>query len=116
MKTLKFGLIGILLVSTSFLSTQLHANNIIEPTAVELRAALSKMVQNPKLKENGIAEGNVSVSFTLSPKGEIQIVNIDADSEYLSEFVRKKLDSQKVDLPNSRLDKVYYLTLFFELL
>lgn len=115
MKTLKFGLIGILLVSTSFLSAQLLANNIIEPTAIELRAALSKMVQNPNLKVNGIAAGDVRLSFTINHKGEISIVNIDADSEYLGEFVRKKLNSQKVDLPNSRLDKVYYLTLRFEL-
>lgn len=115
MKTIKLGLIGILMVSTSLISTNSYARGIVDTSANELRTELMKMIQNPNLKENGISEADVQLRFTISPKGEIQLLEISAENEYLVEFVRKKLDKQKINIDNIRKDKVYHLTVRFEL-
>ncbi len=115
MKTIKLGLIGILLVSTSLLSTNSHAKSIVDTSAIELRNELIKMIQNPNLKQHGIAEAEIQLRFTISQKGEIELLTVNAENEYLVEFVRKKLDKQKINIENIRKDKVYHLTVRFEL-
>lgn len=115
MKTIKLGLIGILMVSTSLMSINSHAKSIVDTSAIELRTELMKMIQNPNLKENGISDAEIQLRFIISAKGEIQLLEISAENEYLVEFVRKKLDKQKINIENIRKDKVYHLTVRFEL-
>jgi hypothetical protein len=96
-------------------NTNINAKSITDTSATTLRTELVKMIQNPNLRENGITEADVQIQFTIDQKGEIQIIKIDAENEYLSEFIRKKLDNQRIDIKNIRNDKVYYLQVKFEL-
>jgi len=115
MKTLKLGLIGIFLFSTMLFSTNSHAKTTVDTSEANLRAELIKMIQHPNLKENGISEAEIQIQFTIGQKGEIQLLKVDSENEYISEFVQKKLDNQRTSIKNVKKDKVYFLTVKFEL-
>ncbi len=115
MKTLKLGLIGIFLFSTMFSSTNSFAKCTIDTTDAILRAELTKMIQHPNLKENGITEAEIQLRFTIDAKNTIQVLAVDSENEYLNEFVRKNLGNKRLNIQNIKKDKVYYLTIKFEL-
>ncbi len=115
MKTFKLSLIGIFLFSTMVFNTNIHAKSTTDTSATTLRAELVKMIQTPNLRENGIAAADVQIQFVISRKGEINIIKVDTEKEYLAEFIRKKLDNQSINIKNIRKDKVYHLQVKFEL-
>ena len=96
-------------------SQPINAKNTTDTSAAVLRAELMKMIQNPNLRQNGIAEANVQIQFTIGDKGEINIVKIDTESEYLTSFIKEKLDNQRINIEKIRKDKVYFLKVRFEL-
>ena len=96
MKTFKLSLIGLILFSTMAYSQPINAKNTTETSAAVLRAELMKMIQNPNLRQNGIAEANVQIQFTIGDKGELNIMKIDTESEYLAKFIKEKLEKPSV--------------------
>lgn len=115
MKTLKFSLIGIFLFSSLFFNSSAIAKNPADSSATILRAELIKLIQNPELKAHGITDAEIQLQFSIGPKGEIQVVKIEAENDYLKNFVQKKIDHQKISNQDIRKDMIYYLTIRFEL-
>ena len=115
MKTLKLSLIGIFLFSTMLFSQDSNAKSITETSANTLRAELIEMIQNPNLREHGITEAEVQLQFTISRKGEIEILKVESDNDYLNAFVRSKIENKRINIKDIREDKVYFLTVKFEL-
>ncbi len=115
MKTSKFSLIGIFLFSTMLFSSTSIAKSTVDTSATTLRTELVKMIQNPNLKEHGIVEAEIQLQFTIGPNGEINVLKVNSKSEYLNDFIRTKLNKQKINIENINKDIVYYLVVKFEL-
>jgi hypothetical protein len=115
MKTLKLGLIGIFLFSTMLINTNATAKSTPDSSATSLHTQLTKLIQKPNLKANGITEAEIQIQFTIDSKGEIHVLKVNSENDYLNEFVRGKLDNQKVNISNFKADLVYFLTVKFEL-
>ncbi len=115
MKTFKSALYSLLVLAATLFSTQAFAGNIVENKSIEVRSALSKMIQNPNLKDNGISEAELYLQFKIDEKGEIILMNINTDSDYLVAFAKEKLHHQKLDLVDVPPNSVYNLRVKFEL-
>ena len=116
MKTLKLSLIGLLFLSTTFLSTNLLAKDTTNyASKPDIRSELVEMIQNPNLKQNGIAEADVQIQFTIEERGNISILNVITENEYLATFIKEKLNNKKLNAKNVKKNLVYYLNVKFEL-
>ena len=115
MKTLKFSLIGIFIFASMLFTPTSNAKSTVDTSATTLRTELVKMIQNPNLKENGIVKAEIQLQFTIGEKGEINVLKVNSESEYLNDFVRTKLNNQKINIDNINKEMVYYLVVKFEL-
>ena len=115
MKTSKLSLIGIILFSTILFSSNSIAKSTVDTSATNLRTELVKMIQNPNLKEHGIVEAEIHLQFTIGPKGEIKVLKVNSENKYLNDFVREKLNNQRINIENINKETVYYLVVKFEL-
>lgn len=115
MKTLKLGFFSLLVLATTLFSNKAYAGNIVENRNAAVRAELTKMIQNPNLKANGLTEGDLYLQFKVKEDGEIQLLAINTDHDYLVKFAKEKLHNQKLDLKDVPPNSVYNLRIKFEL-
>ncbi len=115
MKTFKSAFYSLLVLAATLFSTQVFAGDIVVPQSNQVRSALTKMIQNPNLKDNGISEAELFLQFKIDEKGEIILMNINTDSDYLVAFAKEKLHHQKIDLVDVPPNTVYNLKVKFEL-
>ncbi len=116
MKTLKSGLFFLLVLAASLFTVPSYANNIVEVSpSKEVRQQLATLIQNPNLAEHGLSEAELFLKFTINEAGEIQLLSINTESEYLVEFAKEKLHHQKIDYVDVPPNTVYNLRIKFEL-
>jgi len=92
----KFRLLAIALVLGT---TSLLANTIINPEVSrdEIRKQIVELVGNSKVSIDDIT--TVNVTFTFSSEGEIVVLKVDSRDEQVLNFVRKNLNSKKLEKP-----------------
>lgn len=115
MKTLKSGILSLLVIAATLFSTQAYAGNIVENRNAAVRAELTKMIQNPNLKDHGLSEAELYIQFKVTEDGDIQLLAINTDNDYLVNFAKEKLHNQKLDLVDVPPNSVYNLRVKFEL-
>lgn len=118
MKTLKSGLFSLLVLFAMSFSNPALAGNIDDsPNATNnsLRNQLTKMVQNPNLQEHGLSEAELYLQFKVTEDGEILLLAVNTDSDYMLEFAKEKLHRKKIDLIDVPPNAVYTIRIKFEL-
>ncbi len=92
----KFRLLAIALVLGT---TSLFANTIISPEVSkdEIRKQIVELVGNSKVSIDETV--TVNVTFTFSSEGEIVVLKVDSRDEQVLNFVRKNLNSKKLEKP-----------------
>ncbi|MFK7810459.1 MAG: hypothetical protein AB8F74_21820 [Saprospiraceae bacterium] len=115
MKTFKSVILSSLVIAATLFSTTASANNIVETRNAQVRAELTKMIQNPDLKAHGISESELYIQFTVDESGEILLTAINTDSDYLVAFAKEKLHHQKLDLADIPPNSTFNLRVKFEL-
>jgi len=63
----------------------------------ELRKEVVKLIQAPELSKEGIAETFAFINFTVNERNEIVVLNVVSDSDYIREYIKQRLNKQKVD-------------------
>lgn len=103
----------------TFFSAAVFANN--EPTVAkkdskvyqQVRTEVSSFLQNPELKENGIKDEDVKVRFKLNAEKEIEILNVQTESDYLKNFVQRNMNHQNVKVDGIKSNEIYEVTFAF---
>ena len=116
MRTIR--LVALAFVFTVF-SAATFANN--EPTVAkkdskvyqQVRTEVSSFLQNPELKANGIKDENVKVRFKLNAEKEIEILNIQTESDYLKKFVQRNMNHQNVKVDGIKSNEIYEVIFAF---
>lgn len=119
MRTIK--LVAFFLVFSLFSTSFLNASN--SPTEVrksskvyqELKTEISSLIQNPKLKENGISSETVKVKFKLNDQNEIENLTINTENNYLKKFIQSSLENKNVALENILSGQFFEVDFIFEL-
>ena len=83
-------IIGILLVV--FIASAINAANSPEKSCAEkMHKKLSEQIKYPGYAVKRALQGQVTMIFTVSEKGFLQIKNVTTDEPELAEFVKKEL-------------------------
>ncbi len=116
MKTLQSGICCLFFFAALLFATPGNANNIVEGKAeTTVGQQLADMMNNPQLADYGISEAELYLQFTVRDNGELLLLAINTDNEYLIDFAKEKLHRQTVDLKEVTPNTVYNLRIKFEL-
>jgi hypothetical protein len=96
-------------------STAFAYNNPDRTTAITLRSALSKMVQNPELAKHQIEEATVALEFTIDQRGTIQILDVNSTNSYLCTYIMEQINGQQLTLVDYIPGQKYIVRFRFEL-
>lgn len=104
MKNLKL-LICVIAISL-FASSAAFANSTETTTSSQLRAEVVDLLGSHPFDE--VEEGiEATVSFMLNKESEIVIISVDSNSQGVEEFVKEKLNYQKVNTTGLKNGKIY---------
>ena len=105
-----FKLIITVIALTLFVSSATFANATETTSSNQLRAEVVELLGSHPFDE--IEEGvEATVSFMLNKEGEIVIISVDSDSEGIEEFVKGKLNYQKINTTGLKNGKIYEIPL-----
>ena len=92
----KFRLLAIAFV---FSATSLFANTIANPEvkASEVRKQIVELVESSNISIDDAV--TVNITFTFSSEGEIVVLKVDSKDKQVLSFVRKSLNSKKLENP-----------------
>ena len=62
----------------------------------ELRDHIAVLLKNPEIKFE-TEELKANIEFTLNKQGEIVVLSVNAEDEYLEQYVKSRLNYQRVD-------------------
>ena len=113
MKTIR---LFVVLSFALFISSTLSAypnDNPLGPNE-DLRKEVVKLIQNPELSKNGIQKAEVVISFTVKENGKIELLKVSANNEYIEDFVKERLEDQKVTVDGVAPKANYNLKVSFE--
>ncbi len=114
MKTLKSGLLCLVLVLSSMFSTQVAAYNV-EDSNAGIKTELEKLVNTPNLAQHGLDQEDISISFRIDENKNITVMGMKSESSYLKKFVYNCLNNQTINLDNFQVNTTYKVKLKFEL-
>ena len=87
MKTLQSGICCLFFFAALLFATPGNANNIVEGKAeTTVGQQLADMMNNPQLADYGISEAELYLQFTVRDNGELLLLAINTDNEYLIDF------------------------------
>jgi|GEM_PF-2198516 len=94
------------------------ANNVYpkvgnNETTKELRKEVANLVQNPRLKEHNILDGEVFIKFTINDQKEINLLKVEAENSYLKNFVKERLNYRQIEVEGLEVGTTYNLTISF---
>lgn len=115
MKAVNLKFFGLILAAF-FISSTLSANtnNIDEGTDTQaLRNKVVNLVQNPGLASHGLTEATATIEFIVNDKHEVEVREIQAQDAYIKEFIKNRLNKQKIDLTNIKTNTVYSIEMTF---
>ena len=108
MKNLK--LIITVIALSLFVTSATYANETETTSSDQLSSQVAELLGNHPFDE--VEEGiEATVSFMLNKEGEIVIVSVDSDSEGVEQFVKEKLNYQKVNTIGLKNGKIYEIPL-----
>jgi hypothetical protein len=96
MKTVKMLSCMLGLVALSFTSN-VYANDGEDPEVISnLRSKIIKLVDDPNLGDHDIATAEVKLRFYMNRDNEIVVVESGTENNYLDNFLKSRLNYQKI--------------------
>ncbi len=80
----------------------------------DLRKEVFRLIQNPELSKHGIKAAEVFVQFEVDEKGQINVLEVKSESDYLKTFITKRLNRQTLNIDNVPDGVNYNIKVAFE--
>ncbi|MCB0669002.1 MAG: hypothetical protein KDC80_24425 [Saprospiraceae bacterium] len=113
MKTIRL-LAGTLCLALLSMSSNVYANGGDDPETISnLRSNIVKLVDAPRLGENGINKAEVKLRFYINKDHEIVVVDTGTQNNYLDSFLKNRLNYQRIKDKNLK-SGIYNLKITFQ--
>ena len=94
--------LAVLLVVLVLGTSQLFANNNVELNPEQkLRNKVAVLLEKPEIKVEN-QELNANIEFTVNSNNEIVVLTVDAEEEAVADYVKSRLNYQKIDATVSK--------------
>jgi hypothetical protein len=99
------------LFSTSSIANTPH-NNF--PYVKTLRTEIISLIKKPDLSSLNTQKEVVKLSFLVNQKKEVVVIHADTPSQYLEDYIKHKLNYQKIKTDYVKFNKIYHIKLVFK--
>lgn len=95
-------------------TSSIFANNSTEKDSNQkIREQIAVLLDKPEIKLLETEELIANIEFTLNTKGEIVVLNVDAEKELIQSYVKSRLNYKKIDVLKAQnlKNKIFQISL-----
>lgn len=95
------------------ITTQLSIAKPLDDPNRDLRQSVTKLLQNPALHMT--LDEEVRISFFVTDDDQLVVLKTDARTKMLDEFIKGRMNYQKIDIEDLEVNRVFHLKVHFSL-